>query len=154
MTDHDNALVLSRVIDVPRPLVWKVWTNPEHLMQWWCPKPYQTISCRMDLKPGGEFFTHMVGPDNFDMANAGCFLEIVPEHKIAFTDCLKPGYVPSESGFFSAVITLENEDGGTRYTARAMHKNAADRQKHEEMGFHEGWGTALDQLVAYAKSLG
>ena len=153
MTDKTFELVLTRLIDVPRSLVWKVWSNPEHLMQWWCPKPYQTTECRMDLKPGGEFYTRMIGPDNFDMANSGCFLEIVPERKIAFTDCLKPGYAPAAEGFFSAIVTMEDEDGKTRYTATALHKNEEDRKKHEDMGFHQGWGTALDQLVAFAKGL-
>ena len=66
---------------------------------------------------------------------------------------LRPGYRPSEKPFFTAVIALEKQGKGTRYTATAIHRDEAGRKQHEEMGFHQGWGTALDQLVAHVKTM-
>ena len=65
MADHYD-LVLERLLNAPRRLVWEAWTNPEHLKRWWAPKPYETTECEMDLRPGGVFRTRMVGPDGFD----------------------------------------------------------------------------------------
>lgn len=83
----------------------------------------------------------------------GCFLEIVPNRRLVFTDALLPGFRPAPKPFFTGIVTMEPEGNGTRYTARALHQTQEGRQQHESMGFHDGWGTALDQLVAYVKTL-
>jgi uncharacterized protein YndB with AHSA1/START domain len=76
-------LVLERMVDVRPELLYKAWTTPEHLMPWFCPMPYRTIACEIDLKPGGQFFTQMVDPQgNLLPAAPGCYLEIIPNHKI------------------------------------------------------------------------
>ena len=95
----------------------------------------------------------MRSPEGQEFPNTGCFLEVIEHRKIVMTDALGPGFRPSAEPFFTAIITLEPECEGTRYTARALHKNEIDRQKHEQMGFHEGWGQCLDQLVAIARTL-
>jgi len=64
-----------------------------------------------------------------------------------------PGYRPADNPFFTAIIALEPHVSGTRYIATAIHRDEAGRKKHEEMGFHQGWGKALDQLVAHAKTM-
>lgn len=157
---HD--LVLERTLDAPRELVWKAWTTPEHLMRWWAPKPYETPECEMDLRPGGGFYTRMVGPEGFHEAGTSCFLEIVEGEKLVFTSALGADYRPNEldpegcgSFPFTAVITFEdNGDGRTRYKAVAMHASQADRDTHEKMGFHDGWGTVAGQLEEVARELG
>lgn len=153
-------LVLERILDAPRDLVWKAWTGPEHLKRWWAPKPYETPECEIDLRPGGIFYTRMTGPDGFDARGTGCFLEVVEGEKIIWTSALLPGYRPAETpedcgGFpFTAIVTLEDAgDGKTRYKAVAMHRNEADRDTHEKMGFHEGWGTCAAQLEQVAAGL-
>lgn len=151
--DPKLDLVLEREIDVPPELVWKVWTEPKHLMKWFTPRPWQTVDCEIDLRPGGIFRTVMRSPEGQDMNNAGCFLEIVEHRKLIFTDALLPGFRPHDGGFFTAMVTMEPVKGGTKYVAIAVHKDEAGRKSHEEMGFHSGWGTALDQLVAYAKTI-
>jgi uncharacterized protein YndB with AHSA1/START domain len=157
MTAHD--LVLERLLDAPRDLVWTAWTTPEHLMKWWAPRPYQTPECRIDLRPGGIFYTHMTGPDGFDFRGEGCFLEIVEGERIVWTSALGSGFRPNDPGPppgfpFTAVVTLEDAGNGkTRYRATAMHANAADRATHEKMGFHEGWGTCAGQLGEVAAGL-
>lgn len=145
-------LVLERVIDVRPEFVWKAWTDPEHLKQWFTPKPWETVDCKIDLRPGGVFSTTMRSPDGETMpADPGCFLEVITNRRLVFTDALGPGYRPKGRAFMTAFILLEPEGLGTRYTAIAMHTDPKDKRKHEEMGFHSGWGTALDQLVVLAK---
>jgi uncharacterized protein YndB with AHSA1/START domain len=146
-------LVLTRIIDAPRALVWKAWTDPEHLKQWWAPAPWTTPECDMDVRPGGVFRTLMRGPDGEEFTVEGVFLEVVEKERLVFTDALGAGYRPAQNPFFTAIITLEEHAGGTRYTARALHKDEADREKHEQMGFHEGWGKCLDQLTALVARL-
>ena len=147
-------LVLERQIDVPRSLVWQLWTEPEHLKVWFTPKPWQTVACEIDLWPGGKFNTTMQSPEGEQFPSSGCYLAVVPEERLIFTDALLPGFRPAETAFFTAVIDLaDGPDGSTRYRAIAMHKDAAGKTQHEEMGFLQGWSTAVDQLVAHAKSL-
>ncbi len=144
-------LVLERFVDVRPELVWKAWTEPEHLKRWFTPKPWTTVDCRIDLRPGGVFSTTMRSPDGKVMPpGVGCFLEVVRERRLVWTDALGPGYRPSNTPFMTAMILLEPEGAGTRYTAIAMHSDEAARKKHEDMGFHHGWSAALDQLVALA----
>lgn len=150
--DPNLDLVLERVIDVPRSLVWAAWTTPEHLVKWWSPAPWTTPQCDIDLRPGGQFRTVMRSPEGEEYDNAGCYLEIVPGERLVFTDALLPGYRPSSNPFMTVVLTLKDEGSGTRYMARAMHADAATREKHKEMGFLEGWGQCLDQLVALMKT--
>lgn len=146
-------LRLERWIDVPANLVWAAWTRPEHLKQWFCPAPWSVSHCEIDLRPGGAFITTMRSPEGQEFPNAGCFLEVVPESRLVFTDALLPGYRPAESPFMTATVEIAPEGTGTRYVATALHNSAAARQKHAEMGFAEGWGKALDQLVALVKTL-
>lgn len=145
-------LVLERVVDVPRELVWKAWTTPEHLKEFFVPKPWSVSECELDIRPGGIFRTVMKGPDGNEMDNTGCFLEIVENELLVWTDSLLPDYRPKGESFMTAYLLLEDEGQGTKYTAIVLHKSEEDRKKHEEMGFHQGWGTVLDQLVNYINS--
>lgn len=155
--DPKLDLVLERVVDVPRELVWRAWTMPEHLMKWFTPAPWKTVECDIDLRPGGAFRTVMQSPEGEKFPNVGCYLEVVPNEKLVWTDALLPGYRPAARApgelLMTAVVLLEPHGAGTRYTAIALHRDQAGRKKHEEMGFHEGWGAALDQLVALVKRM-
>jgi uncharacterized protein YndB with AHSA1/START domain len=151
--DPQRDLVLERVIDVPRELVWAAWTKPEHLSQWFTPRPWTVAECEIDLRPGGMFKTVMRSPEGGLFPNIGCYLEVVPNERLVWTDALLPGYRPAEKPFITAILTLQSEGSGTRYTATALHRDAAERQRHEEMGFYGGWSTALDQLVAHVKAM-
>jgi len=146
-------LVLERVVDVPPEKVWAAWTEPDHVVKWFTPKPWETVECEIDLRPGGIFRTVMRSPEGEDHPNVGCWLEVVENERLVWTDALGPGWRPSPESFMTGVILLEPRGEGTKYTAIALHKDEADRAKHDEMGFHEGWGTALDQLVEHMKSL-
>jgi uncharacterized protein YndB with AHSA1/START domain len=151
--DPKLDLVLERVIDVPPDLVWTAWTKPEHVSKWFTPAPWTVAECEIDLRPGGIFRTIMRSPDGREFPNVGCYLDVVANERLVWTDALLPGYRLSETPFFTAIVTLEPRGAGTRYTATAIHRDEAGRKRHEEMGFHHGWGTALDQLVAHAKTM-
>ncbi|HEY1143923.1 MAG TPA: SRPBCC family protein [Sphingomicrobium sp.] len=161
MTDKLD-LVLERTIDAPIDLVWKAYTNPEHLKRWFAPRPYEITECELDLRPGGVFRIRMVGPDGFDTGHgtAGCVLEAVENERLSWTSALGPGYRPNEAGEgcesfpMTAIVTFADAGNGkTAYKAVALHKNEADREAHEKMGFHEGWGTVAGQLEEFAQSL-
>ncbi len=149
MSDHD--LVITRVLKAPRASLWRAWTEPDRLKQWWCPKPWVTEVRAFDLRPGGAFHTFMSGPDGGTSDNPGCFLEIVPGERIVSTSMLLAGWRPATPWMpMTAVITFADEAGGTRYTATAMHPDAATRERHAQMGFFEGWNLCIDQLEAFA----
>jgi uncharacterized protein YndB with AHSA1/START domain len=154
---NELDLVLERIVDVPPELVYKAWTTPRHLMPWFCPKPYRTVECEIELRPGGKFFTQMVDPDGNKLPTApGCYLEIVPNRKLIWTTALGPAYRPHDPAaapwFFTAVLTFEpHGNGGCKYTATAIHATKDHAGAHEKMGFGQGWGTALEQLVEYVK---
>jgi uncharacterized protein YndB with AHSA1/START domain len=156
---HDPRLdlVLERVVDVPPELVWAAWTVPRHIKQWFTPAPWKTVDCEINLRPGGIFRTVMRSPEGQEITNVGCFLEIVPNRKLVWTLALQPGYRPCDPTFdvppFTAIITLEPHGKGTKYVALAMHKDEEGRNVHDRMGFSQGWGKALDQLVAHAKTM-
>lgn len=161
--DPELDLVLERVIDVPRELVWKAWTTPEHLKKWFTPAPWTTPDCELDLRPGGIFRTVMRSPEGQEFTEIGCYLEVVENERLVWTNALQPGFRPAgpppedtaECGrlLMTAVLSLEPHGSGTKYTALAMHAEPGSRKQHEEMGFHEGWGKALDQLVEVARRL-
>ena len=151
--DPKLDLVLERELDVPPELVWKAWTTPEHIKHWFVPKPWGCKSVEIDLRPGGKFNSTMLSPEGQEFPNEGSYIEIVPNKRLVFTDTLLAGFRPSPKPFFSAVLELEpNGKGGTKYKAIAIHGTEESRKTHEEMGFQDGWGTVLTQMVEYIKA--
>jgi uncharacterized protein YndB with AHSA1/START domain len=150
-------LVLERVVDVPKRLVWAAWTTPEHLKKWFCPAPYRTVECEISLRPGGIFRTLIESPQGEKYPHVGCYLQVEPEELLSWTSALLPGYRPnvakSHVPAFTATITLAKVSAGTRYTATVMHGSEEDCRAHDEAGFTAGWSAALDQLVAWAKTM-
>lgn len=152
IVDPELDLVLERVVDVPPALVWAAWTEPQHIVHWFTPSPWVTTDAVCDLRPGGMFKTTMRGPNGEGGPMEGCYLEVIPTKRLVWTDMMTAGFRPAADGFMTAILTFTPEGTGTRYHALVRHKDVAGRVKHEEMGFHGGWGTALDQMVAYLKS--
>lgn len=155
--DPELDLFLERLVDVPVDLVWMAWTNPEHLKAWFAPKPFQTVEVEIDLRPGGIFRTVMQGPDGELFPDpGGCYLEVHEPNRLVWTSALGPGYRPlpepdhmAGEFHFTAELTFEAVGDSTRYSVRAIHATPDAAQAHEQMGFSQGWGTALDQLVAH-----
>ena len=149
----DRELVLTRIIDAPRAKVFRAWTDPELLKQWFAPLPYTTPVAELDVRPGGANLVVMRTPDGNDMPNSGVYLEVVENERLVFTDAYTKAWEPSMKPFMTVILTFEDEGGKTRYTARVRHWTVADREKHEKMGFHYGWGLCTDQLAALAAKL-
>ena len=155
--DPELDLILEREVDIAPHLVWGAWTDPKHLVHWFCPKPWQTTHAEIDLRPGGKFRTVMRGPEGQEFDNTGCYLEVVDEHRLVWTSSLTPGFRPNPVSFplqFTAVITIEPKGSGSVYKATVVHGTPDAAKQHGEMGFNSGWGIALEQLVAYMKSAG
>lgn len=148
-------LVFERVSTLTPEQIWKGWTDPETLKKWFCPRPWKVTECRIDLRPGGQFYTKMQGPEGQEMPGDGCYLEVIPNKKLITTNMMTQGFKPASVTTlgFAYVITihLSKTDKGTHYRAVVSHADEAGRKKHEEMGFQEGWGLAFDQLVELAK---
>lgn len=150
MSEFD--LQFTRDVPLAPDLLWRGWTEPELLVQWFTPAPWVTVSAEVDLMPGGRFATSMRGPDGVEASGAGCYLVVEPPRRLVWTSALGPGFVPTapaHPGFhFTAEVLFEPNGSGTRYTARAMHADSEARDQHAQMGFEPGWNAALDQLIA------
>lgn len=153
--DPNLDLVLERVIPVSLDKLWRGWTEPELLIQWFTPKPWKTIKCDNELRAGGKFNVIMQNPEGDEFPYYGCYLEVAAPHRLVWTGALGGGYrpIPASEGVpqFTCVLTFVAHDNGTKYTATVMHGSAADAKTHSDMGFHDGWGAALDQLVELMK---
>ena len=138
----DLDLTIARVIKAPRSAVWSAWTDPASFEQWWVPAPAKCKVVEMDLRPGGSLVTRISENGGEFMPHmTGCFLAVDDRERIVFTDALVGGWRPAERPFMTAIITLKDHPTGTDYVARVMHKDNADRNRHEEMGFYDGWST-------------
>jgi len=163
--DPELDLVLERVVDVPPAKVWRAWTQPEELKKWFTPAPWRTVDCEIDLRPGGIFRTVMCSPEGEEMPHGvGCYLEVMENRRLVWTSALGPGFRPVQSAgngddgdcnelLFTAIISMEPHGAGTKYVAIAMHQDPESTRRHADMGFQEGWGKALDQLVEVAKAM-
>jgi uncharacterized protein YndB with AHSA1/START domain len=152
--NETRDLVLTRIMDVSREKLFRCWQEPELLKQWFVPKPWTIASADIDFRAGGSSSVVMQDPEGNQYPNDGIYLEVVPNEKIIFTDALLVGWKPSGKAFMVGEILFEDAGNNkTRYTATVRHWNAEDREGHEKMGFHEGWGAAADQLEALARTL-
>lgn len=150
----DRELVLARIIDAPRDKVFRCWTDAELIPLWFVPKPWTIARAEVDVRAGGKSFIVMADPDGNEFPNPGVYLEVVPNEKLVFTDAFTSAWQPSEKPFFVGELTFEDAgEGKTRYVARARHWTLEDKENHEKMGFHEGWGICADQLEELAKTL-
>ena len=150
----DRELILVRIIDAPREKVFRAWTDPDLLKQWFAPRPYTTPFAKLDVRPGGTADVVMRSPDGEDMPVPGVYLEVVKNERLVMTDAYTEAWKPSEKPFMTTIITFEDAGNGkTRYTAIARHWTVADREAHEKMGFYEGWGQCADQLAELAAKI-
>ena len=151
---NDRELVLSRVFAIPASSLFRCWTEPGLLTQWWSPKPWETPSATLDVRPGGTGTIVMRAPDGAEFPNTGVYLEVVQDRKIVLTDAYVDAWTHSAKPFMTVTITFDDLGGGrTRYTARVGHWTVEDRESHEKRGFHQGWGVCADQLAEVAGRL-
>jgi uncharacterized protein YndB with AHSA1/START domain len=161
-SDDRLDLRLERTVAVPRALLWQAWSRPEHVKRWWAPAPWTTVECRIEPRPGGIFRTVMRSPEGQDFPHEACLIELVENERLVFTNALAPGFRPAAEQLgadcagiaFTAVVTFTERGGKTHYSVLVLHKDEAGRKRHEELGFHEGWGTCADQLIEVVTQLG
>ncbi len=149
---EDCDLVLTRHLAATPEQVYRAWTEPELLKQWFAPRPWTTPTVETDVRAGGANLIVMRGPDGSEFPNRGVYLEVVPNRKLVFTDAFASAWIPAEKPFMTVVLTFEPEAAGTRYTARVQHASVADREAHEKMGFHTGWPMCAEQLAAVVEA--
>ena len=149
----DRELSITRLIMAPRAKLYRCWTEPELLKQWFTPRPWLTPVVEMDVRAGGSSYILMRGPDGTEFPNRGTYLDVVKDTRLVFTDAFVTAWEPSGKAFMVGTITFADEAGGTRYTAHVQHWSVADREQHEQMGFHQGWNAATDQLEALVATL-
>jgi uncharacterized protein YndB with AHSA1/START domain len=150
-------LRLERLLDAPRANVWRCWTEPKLLEQWFAPQSWSTEVKTLEPRPGGTSHIVMRGPDGEEADGVGVFLEAVPEQRLVFTNAFAPGWIPSRQPavvpFMATIVEMSDEGGKSRYVVRALHWTEEAQKQHEEMGFHEGWAQTTGQLEALARTL-
>ncbi|RWX78706.1 polyketide cyclase [Neorhizobium lilium] len=148
-----HSLQIIRELEATADQLFKAWTTPERMGEWFCPKPWRVTEARLDVRPGGSSFILMEGPNGEKVPNRGVYLDVVPGRKLVFTDAYTSAWVPSEKPFMTGIIEFEDLGSGrTLYTATALHWSEEDRETHDKMGFEEGWGIVATQLEAVART--
>jgi uncharacterized protein YndB with AHSA1/START domain len=153
MEADDRTLVLTRLIAAPPANLYRAWTEPALMKQWFAPLPWTTPHAEVDVRPGGSSLVVMRDPDGTEFPNRGVYLDVQPNRRIVFTDAYVRAWEPSAKPFMTVVLSFAEEAGGTLYTARVHHWTAEDRKTHEAMGFHQGWGQCADQLASLMATL-
>lgn len=150
----ERELCYSRVLPVTARNLYRAWTEPLLLLQWFAPEPWKVIHADLNVRPGGAFSIISRGPDGRESPERGVYLEVMPRRRLVFTDSYAAAWVPSTKPFLTTVLTFEELDTNlARYTARLLHWTTLDRTTHERMGIREVWGRCTDQLAALAAKL-
>lgn len=156
----ERELVITRVFDAPRELVWKAWTEPEHFVRWWGPKGFTTPFCKIDSRVGGEYLNCMRSPEGQDFWSKGVFRKIVPPERLVMTDSFadKEGNIVPASHYGMSgdwpletqiTVTFEEHDGKTKLTLRHASMPAG---KNRDMA-GAGWNESFDKLAEYLAKL-
>ncbi len=159
--DPTERMIVARVFDAPRELVWQAWTEPNHVMRWWGPQGFTVPVCKMDFRAGGKFLVCMRTPDGQDFWNAGVYREIVPNEKIVlsmyFADSDGNQVDPTHYGIEHEAIDGAHdevlfEDLGDSRTKLTFIGNES-MQEATKSGQLEGWNQVLDKFAAVVEGL-
>lgn len=147
----------ERLLDAPRAHVWRCWTELELLERWFGPPSWTTEVRTLEPRPGGTSHIVMRGPNGEETDGVAVFLEAVPEQRLVFTNAFTPGWIPSSQPavvpFMTTIVEMSDAGGETRYVVRALHWTEEARNRHAEMGFHDGWVQATGQLEKLVRTL-
>lgn len=152
--NDERILTLSLILEAERSKIWRCWTEPKLLEQWFCPKPWYVTDAVLDPRPGGRAEMIMRGPNGEENPIKSMYLEVQPMERVVWTDAFTDAWRPSDKPFMVCDALFEEDGPGrTRYVAKALHWTLADKNQHEEMGFHAGWRAAAAQLEELAQSM-
>ncbi|MBI3775269.1 MAG: SRPBCC domain-containing protein [Gammaproteobacteria bacterium] len=149
---EDREIVITRILNAPRELVWEVWTNPKHVVNWWGPNGFTTTIEKMDVRPGGVWKHVMHGPDGTSYPNSSVFKEVVKPERLVFSH--GGGKQGGPGAHFIATWTFEAQGGKTRVTMRGVFDTAADRDMVvKQYNALEGGTQTLGRLADYLANL-
>ncbi len=155
----ENDFVITRIFEAPKTLVYKAWSDPALMKEWWGPHHFTTPSCEIDLKVGGTYRFVMRSPEGIDYPTGGVYKEIVESERLVFTmncnehtkewhDLLNKNR-PNRKGDlheFVVTVTFEEEHGKTKLTIAKHFDSAEDRNAMVNLGMSEGWNQSLEKL--------
>lgn len=139
----DREIVITRIFDAPRDLVFKVWTQPEHLKRWFGPRSLTMTVCEVDLRPGGAYRLVLRAADGEEYGFSGVYREIVPPARLVFTD----GFEGMPGHEAVVTVTFDEHDGATKITSTSLYQSAEDRDGHIKSGMEEGMRESLDRVA-------
>ncbi len=155
VTIEQGDIMVERIFDAPRELVWQAWTDPKHFMQWWGPQGFTSPLAEMDLRVGGTYHIGMTSPDGQQtMYNMGTYTKITPPERLVFTQSMADAdgnlVSPASMGMTDmpdeteVIVTLEDVDGKTKLTLRQI--GFPESQMTDMAG--GGWAQAFEKLAA------
>jgi uncharacterized protein YndB with AHSA1/START domain len=147
-TPSEREIVITRVFDAPRRLVFEAMTNPEHVPHWYGPRGWTLPVCQIDLRPGGAWRYVMRSPDGTDMGLRGVFQEVMPPEGLVTTESFDD--YPGES---LNTLTLSEEEGRTTMTTRVLYPSKEVRDAVIQSGMQEGASETFDRLTEYLPSM-
>lgn len=149
------VIVITRTFDAPRAIVFKMFTDPKHVAQWWGPKGFTSPGCEIDLRVGGVFLLHMRGPDGTTYPCKGVYREIVEPERIVYTGVADDGHACGGGLPPRACVTFSfvEHDGKTTLTIDTRLDSVADRDAAVKMGFHAGWTQSFERLADHLARL-
>lgn len=146
MNKKPIEITLTRVFDAPRELVFKAWTDPKQLAQWWGPEGFTNPVCEIDVRPGGKMLIHMTGPDGTVYPMSGTFREVVPPERLVFSDVAEDlDGNPLLEG--ETIVTFEEQGGKTKRTVRSSARAVEPIGDEMLKGMNEGWTQSLERLA-------
>jgi uncharacterized protein YndB with AHSA1/START domain len=141
-----REMVITRVFDAPRVLIWKAWTDPAHVGHWWGPNGFTTTIREMDVRPGGVWRYVMHGPDGTDYGNRIDYLEVVKPERLEY---MHGGDDGDESPPFRVTVTFGEDGGRTRVTMRAVFVSVEEFERVKAFGAVEGGKQTFERLAGY-----
>ncbi len=138
----DREIAITRLLNAHRELVWKVWTDPQHIKHWWGPNGFTNTIHKMDVRPGGEWLFIMHGPDGVDYKNKIIYIEVTKPEKIVYDHVSTPK--------FRTTVTFEEQDNKTKLNMQMHFDTAEERDRTiEKFGAKEGLNQTINKLAAY-----
>jgi len=142
----DRELSITRVLNAPRELVWEVWTDPEHIAQWWGPNGFTNTIHAMDVKPGGRWSLTMHGPDGTDYPNFIVYEEVLRPERLVYSH----GSDEDNPGTFHVEVNFKDLNGKTELSMKMTFKTKEERDSVvEKYGALEGQQQTIARLEAY-----